>query len=289
MLTAKQIEERRSVVGGSDWYKLLRGSWFELWQEKTGRSDGFAGSDDTTWGDLAEEPLAGHYAERFDAKVRLYKPMVRHPKLPMGVHVDRYATRPDRKGRGILEIKSPKSDRGFYKGGDWGPDGSLIIPIHIRYQIEAQMWCSEAGGTEWADVYVGFRAARPAFRCYGPFEPSQKMRDLMAETVTRFWEYVKNDTPPPIQEGEEQDLWQEVTDVVLDATEQDRKMVAVWQAIKGGQKSLDEREGKVKSYFGRRLETARAISDNNGTLVQRIKVGDRKPYVRLMDTGDSDD
>lgn len=91
-LTTKQLAERMTGIGGSDAPVVVGAnpykSRYELWLEKTGQKEPFAGNDATYWGQVMEPILLKEFAHRWGVKVKRPRKTYRHPNGFMLCHLD---------------------------------------------------------------------------------------------------------------------------------------------------------------------------------------------------------
>lgn len=153
-LTAKQLELRRGVLGGTDAAAILglsryKTEW-DVYAEKLGNAPPSGEiSEDALWGILLEPVIRAEYRRRTDAAVWKPRRLVRNAvhRWQAG-HLDGLAE--DR----VLEVKV----RGW-PGNDWGEEGTDEIPADVKSQVEHYLAVT---GLPFAEVAVLFRAQRLA-------------------------------------------------------------------------------------------------------------------------------
>lgn len=151
-LTPKQLELRRTVLGGTDATAILglsryKTAW-DVYAEKRGEATPNGEmSEDALWGILLEPVIRAEYRRRTDIAIR--KPArLRRNRLRrwQAGHLDGEAD--DR----LLEVKV----RG-YPGNAWGEPGTDEIPADVKSQVEHYLAVT---GLPRADIAVLFRGAR---------------------------------------------------------------------------------------------------------------------------------
>ena len=142
-MVSNTMYDRRSTLGSSDIPKLLGlsrwGDEWDVWLEKTGRSDPTSGfSGDQSAGNMMEKAIAMEVGERtgliFDPGPKLSDPPDIGPEPWMSSRVDfRGRVWKGRSWKCGLEVKTlRKFDE------TWGPDGSDIFPADKAAQIAWQ-------------------------------------------------------------------------------------------------------------------------------------------------------
>ncbi len=158
---------------------------FDVWAEKTGKTDGQEQTDYMRRGKAFEPVIAGEYALTVDDR------MV-HP-CPMfeSLEWSWLASTPDAmvpQEKKIVEIKLAHWTQAI-KLGEEGSDQVFpewVIQVHLQMIVTG---CREA------DVFVC--VSPHDYRLYH-VEFSQVLADRLIERLTAFWELVQSDTPPDI-------------------------------------------------------------------------------------------
>jgi putative phage-type endonuclease len=197
MITDRQREQRRKSIGSSDAAVVLGlskyRSRYDLWLEKTGRTEGFQGNESTERGEFLEDGILKWAAKRLGRKV--VKPSNSFTYTTQGgcvlrAHVDGQA---DKYGRTypIVEAKN------MVYGDGWGKDGSEEIPVDVYVQVQHQMLCAESN-----EAWVARLDGR-GFSLH-PVDPDPEIQRAIIEQSEAFWNaYVLTDTPPPFTEANE--------------------------------------------------------------------------------------
>ncbi|MCC6193677.1 MAG: YqaJ viral recombinase family protein [Burkholderiales bacterium] len=182
-LTPEQVAVRAQGVGASECAAALglskRTSAVELWALKTGREPPTQDDAFLRLGNAAEAYIIGEYVR--------------------DTHTTKIEVKPDtlRRGRQIAHCDAitpaaviEAKWRGSREG--WGEPKSSDIPTEILLQVMQQMALADR---PLAHVPVLFM--RPPIVIYEvAFDP--ELAQMIADGVARFWRYVEQDTPPPI-------------------------------------------------------------------------------------------
>lgn len=186
-------EERKKTLGASEISAACGRSRYqtrsELWELKTGRRKPFEGNRFTGWGNRLETVIAEAYFEQTQGLDRL------ESSPPVQVTGKPWAATPDRlvwteqnktdKPSWLLECKTASKD------DDWGPSGSLEIPIEYYDQIQWQLYVT---GLNRCDVAV--LIGGNDFRVYS-FARDTAHIDKLLSGAEEFWGYVERDERPP--------------------------------------------------------------------------------------------
>lgn len=179
MLTEKQKTERSKGVGSSDAAAILGldpfRSSYDVWLEKTGRAEPFAGNEATRLGSRLEAPLRAEVAELIGARV-----VAATSTFTRGVlraNVDGMVGEAKR-GSPLVEIKTT----GMLDG--WGADGSDEVPERVRMQVMHQMLCS---GSDRCYVAC-LRASRGLAVTVHPVEFDPFTAAAIEDACVEFWE-----------------------------------------------------------------------------------------------------
>jgi len=190
-LSAQQIEERKSGIGGSDVGCILGlnkyKSPFELYLEKIGEVESPDLSDNETvhFGNVLEDVIADEYARRTGMNVRRRNTALSNKENPwMLANIDRSVDGESM----VLECKTA----GQYMTGDWGPEGTDEVPDSYMAQV---IWYMSVTGYSRADlaVLIGGRD----FRIYN-FYRDVEMELMVIDKAKSFWfDNVAKKIPPP--------------------------------------------------------------------------------------------
>ena len=194
-LTAAQLEERRTGIGGSDAATVLGINPFttayELYLDKLGQAP-----EDTEvnpqreeafyWGSVLEQPVADRYAKETGYKIQKANQLIRSKDIPfMIANIDRKVVGEDR--RIGFEAKTAARPEG------WGETGSSEIPPYIMCQV--QHYLAVTGYDCWdLAVLIGNRD----FRMYR-INPIDDIIAQLVDAETEFWDRVENKVAPEPQ------------------------------------------------------------------------------------------
>lgn len=187
-LTAEQIEQRRSGLGGSDAGAVLGLNPYktpvDVYLEKMGQALPEEDNDAAYWGNVLEDTVAQEYARRKGVKVQRRNDHFQNKDHPfMMANIDRWVVGQ----RKILECKTA----GQYVSDQWGPDGSDQVPDSYLIQCTHYMLVM---GVDVADlaVLIGGRD----FRTY-TIGFDRKLADIIIEREHDFWHnHVMQEIPP---------------------------------------------------------------------------------------------
>ncbi len=188
MITEVQRQQRQRFIGASDAAAAIGINPYktpvDLYFEKIGQAEPFAGNERTYWGNMLEQPVANRLAEETGFKLRKHGQTLIAKDYPfMACHLDFKVT-----GQPIVvEIKTG----GFFTRKDWGPSGGDEIPDQYLVQVHHQMIC--AG---YDKALVGVLLGGQEFRHY-EIKFDKDLAQLIIEKEAEFWEHVTTRTPPP--------------------------------------------------------------------------------------------
>lgn len=194
MLTPEQIAKRRFSIGSSDAPSVCGvNPWrsaYDVWLEKTGRVEPFAGNDATRAGDLLEPAVIQH-------AVNVLKPIVLDrgteltAQMPfITATLDASAVLPSG-DRCIIEGKTG-GICSMLNGDGWGEPETDEIPEHYMVQVQHQLFVA---GEDYQFAVVSALIPPRGFVLY--YVP--RLPDLIGAIVEReieFWRCVQADTPP---------------------------------------------------------------------------------------------
>lgn len=191
-LTAEQLEQRRTGIGGSDAGAILGLNPYrtavDVYLEKRGElfPDDLSDNEAVHFGNVLEDVIAQEYTRRTGNKVRRRNTMLRHVDHAfMLANLDRSVDGLRR----VLECKTA----GQYTVNAWGPSGTDQVPDSYLAQCMHYMIVT---GYDQADlaVLIGGRD----FRIYHiPFD--RGLADMIIAHETEFWRHVNEGVPPPPQ------------------------------------------------------------------------------------------
>lgn len=164
-------------------------SAYELWQEKIGEREPFAGNDNTRWGQLIEDAARTAYVEKTGYALHvppasLFSPTIEWARAtPDAVVVESAAW------QHLVQIKNT----GYWPGQQWkhGP------PEHVVLQEQWEMFVT---GLVRADVVVSLGGGFPEI--FTVHRDEQLIAD-MVRAADKFWRQVQSRIPPAVDESDE--------------------------------------------------------------------------------------
>ncbi len=192
MLTPEQIANRPNIIGASDAARIcgFHGGDYDIWLEKTRRIEPFAGNEATRAGDLLENAVITHAAKTLGAVSLRTGVEVRSKEYPfITATLDAIPDLPSGDPC-IIEAKTG----GIYSplSGDWGEPETDEIPEQYMIQVQHQMF---AAGPEYQFVALSALIPPRGF-CMYYIPRDEALIAAIVERELKFWEHVKNDTPP---------------------------------------------------------------------------------------------
>lgn len=183
--SAEWIAARRAGIGGSDLARVLTAPW-ELWAEKTGRRQGFAGNDLTALGSFLEPHILTQWAATVGAELVRPVPFLRRKSRPWHVmSLDALAIFPD----GRIVIVDAK-----YSAAGWGGN----VPLGAYLQM---VWYE--AGTGLTEAHLALMGPRGAIELFPAirFDPNEASA-YMAAADELWLNNVATDIPPNPGDGE---------------------------------------------------------------------------------------
>lgn len=176
---------RGQYIGGSDAATVVGlnafSSPYSLWAEKTGKVPGFNGNLATEVGTYLEEFVAQKFAEVTGKKVRKCNHSFLNSQYPWAIaNIDREIVGED----AGLEIKTTSElNLKKFKGGEYP----------ANYYCQCVHYMAVTGKKRW---YLAVLIGNREFRWFTIERDEAEIEALMTAEA-EFWEYVKNNTPPP--------------------------------------------------------------------------------------------
>ncbi len=244
MLTAEQIAERRSGLGGSDSAAACGVSrWrspLDVYLEKRGEAPAFEGNEYTKWGELLEPVIRQKYSDETGRIVRLPEHTLRHHAIPFILcHPDGVTD----DGR-LFEAKNTRHDHG------WGEPGSDEIPQEYLVQVQHNMLVT---GLTVADVAV--LVAGSDFRIY-EVHADVELQELLVDRESELWRRIERAEPPaPVNARDvlalygraSQDLRAQVTPEILGAI---AALTAAKKEAASLEHEIEQIETAIKAHMG---------------------------------------
>ncbi len=191
-LTAIQLEERRSGLGGSDCAAALglskRKTARQLYGEKRGELTADIYDEEAIWWGNALEPIVRQkYAEVTGHVVRLPLNTIWHPDHDfMCAHIDGFVDHAERTFRRGYEGKTA-----FHSIG-WGDEGTDQVPVDALMQVKHYSIVTDLPVFDVA-VLIGRR-----FAYYEVPAPDQELREMIIEGERDFMRRVREGDPPAL-------------------------------------------------------------------------------------------
>jgi predicted phage-related endonuclease len=189
-----------------------------------------------------------------------------------------------------------------YLGTSWGVDGSDEIPMHIIYQVQAEMHCANLPFS-WVPAIIGNNKLR-IYRV----DRDPALWDLMVEPLSKFWWHVRNGVPPEAQNradikllypydiGSQRTANEEIEIVVREyvgskATEKDVKetierLYVMITGFMGAANELLDRAGNVIMTYSTqngpsRLDKEAIEAEHPGIIEEHTKPGEPVRVLRI--------
>jgi len=271
MLTAEQLAERHSGLGGSDAAPALALSPFKsplaLFLEKRGKVDTVETLAAFEWGNRLEPVIRQAYSDKTGRVVRMPTGTLRHPEHPfMIAHLD--GVTDDRR---VFEAKTSRI------GDGWGKSGTDEVPHW--YLLQCQHYLSITG-FEVADVAVLIGGSD--FRVYEV--PAD--RDLQNDIITgeaEFWSLVVANTPPPPEWDVDSveimaRLFRETNGDTVIADEEDRQWQQVFARATELAKSYEATAAGAKTHLLHKMGNSSRMIFAAAELQLTRKLVERKAY-----------
>jgi putative phage-type endonuclease len=181
MLTAEQLEVRKSGVGASESAAVMGLSPYDspmsIWMRKVGLAE-VEPNEAMEAGTFLEDGIARWYSHMTGATLHHCKTTLRHPKHKFVLATpDRFIVE-GRKRVGLVEIK----DVGHVRD-DWGEEGTDHVPVHYLVQVAQQL---EVTGLPYAKLVAFFHDRRTRPRVYH-IERNRELQDGVVDAVGDFW------------------------------------------------------------------------------------------------------
>lgn len=264
MLTKKQIEERRTGIGGSDVAALLGYSkWktpVQLFLEKTGQLPNEENTNEFIyWGNVLEPVIRDEYSKRNNVSVTIDDITHRHLKHNfMIANVDGWIEGK----KGLLECKTA----GAFKASEWGDEGCDNIPT--EYLLQCAHYAAVCD-VEYVDIAVLIGGQQ--FKTYR-YDRNSTLENQIIDIESNFWNnHVLKNVPPEIKTQEDVNLlypansddYKQIDDSIL-------FLVNQYKAIKDSIKELEE-----KMEYSR-LKISEAIGLSSGLKLHDLTIATYK-------------
>lgn len=193
-LTPAQIARRQQGIGASDVPAILgmieNRTPYQVWLEKTGRAEPFAGNQATKMGHLLEPVAVQLYQEENPSVVLTPCDTIEGDQPWMLATPDRMVFDPERQQQWLLEIKN----RSRFNMDGFGERGSNTVPMDVGAQVAWQQIVT--GVTSHADV--GVLVDGREFATFSvPYD--RELAQMLVETMGRWWAtHIVKDVEPEL-------------------------------------------------------------------------------------------
>lgn len=186
------LEFRKTGIGGSDASVVCGINKYktpiELWMEKLNNLPPQEAGESAYWGTQLESIVREEFTKRTGIEVSLVKQLLQSEEHPfMLANLDGVCNDP-LYGDCIFEAKTASA----FKANEWEDS----IPDEYMLQIQHYM-----AVTGYKAAYIAVLIGGNTFR-WRLVERDEELIAMLIELETRFWGYVKNGTPPPIDGSE---------------------------------------------------------------------------------------
>ncbi len=271
----KQVIDHRGI-GASEIAAALGLSPYkaplELWLEKTGQREGFAGNDATEWGHDVEPALREWYVRRSQAAVWVPPGSLFHDGIawmrstPDGIvlHADAEAvggaSSPDAWLRGF-EAKNV----GWRSAHRWGEPGSDEVPI--EYLLQAQQGMAVTGLECW-DIVASIGGAAPEIF---PIVRDEDLIGMLIEGGDAFMSCVARNVAPPIDGTE---AWSELLaerypfarEDFVPAGDEDERNADALRRVRASLRELELDKARLENLLKAAIGERAGIETVNGRL-----------------------
>lgn len=268
MLTAEQLEVRRTGVGASEVAAVVGLSPYEtaldVWARKTRRAGPDRETDAMMLGNLLEPVVLELYRQRVGPVVPAGSETLRHGRYRFALATpDGFAE----DGARLVECKTA----GPRVRDQWG-EGPDEVPAQYLVQVQWQLLVT---GRERA--HVAALLGGQEFRVY-EIERSPLMIEQLVERVGRFWrDHVMGDVPPdPGPEHASEylaALYSKPSKDLLAWTARTRVLAAELAEIKAERKALAQREKALAIELQREIGNAAGIGDDEQRVLWSKRAG----------------
>lgn len=186
------LELRKKGIGGSDASVVCGINRYktpiELWMEKTNNFQPQEAEESAYWGTQLESIVREEFTKRTGIEVKLVKQLLQSEEHPfMLANLDGIC--PDTNyGNCIFEAKTASA----FKLSEW----ENAIPDEYMLQLQHYM-----AVTGCKAAYIAVLIGGNTFR-WRLVERDEELISMLIELEARFWEHVKNNTPPPVDGSE---------------------------------------------------------------------------------------
>ena len=186
------LELRKKGIGGSDASVVCGINRYktpiELWMEKTNNAPPQEAEESAYWGTQLESIVREEFTKRTGIEVKLVKQLLQSEEHPfMLANLDGICHDLNY-GDCIFEAKTASA----FKASEW----ENTIPDEYMLQLQHYM-----AVTGCKAAYIAVLIGGNTFR-WRLIERDEELIPMLIELEARFWEHVKNNTPPPLDGSE---------------------------------------------------------------------------------------
>ncbi len=261
------LAQRRKGLGGSDVAAMLGLSKYrtpyQLWLDKTGRSEDEGSGEAGYWGNALEDIVAREFSKRSGLKVQRVNSIIQHPTLDFALaNIDRAIVNPAIAGNvrikdgrlttdQILECKTANQ----FLQNQWGDDHESIPDYYLTQ-------CQWYLGNTQADIcHLAVLIGGQKFKQY-QIQRDDELIAILHQEAQAFWQnHVLADMPPdPTTIDDCLHRWARHTDgKVIDADQSLIDLITEFKEMKSALKDGEEEADKLKLEIVKRLEDAECI------------------------------
>lgn len=269
MLTAEQLEVRRTGVGASEVAAVVGLSPYEtaldVWARKTRRAPPDRETDAMQLGNLLEPVVLELYRQRVGPVVPAGAETLRHGRYRFALATpDGFAE----EGARLVECKTA----GARTREQWG-EGLDEVPVQYLVQVQWQLLVTGRERAHLAALLLGDQD----FRVY-EIERAPRLIEQLVERVARFWrDNVANDTPPdPGPEHASEylaALYTKPTKELLPWTAETRALAFELATVKAEKRALAAREKAAAIELQRVIGNAAGVGDDEQRVLWTPRAG----------------
>ena len=296
-LTEEQHELRSQGIGASEIGAVVGVDPFrnalDVFLEKTGQVEPFAGNEFTEWGNRLEGVIAEAYADRMDVQLERSGTIVSSDADWRMCTPDRLVIGAD---RGV-EVKN----RNYFNWKEWGEPGTDQVPIEIAAQVHWSMSVTKLPRWDVAVLLGGNRLG-----IYHLEFDADIAKDLVAKGHAFWHDYVLPRITPPLDGSESarqylNNKWKLYGEALKEPTPEILEYAIALKHVRAGLKDGEGRkaalENLIKDFIGDSLgielpagggkitwKSPKASTHTNWRMVaEGLKRGRHRLHARLLD------
>lgn len=231
---------------------------YQLWEEKVGIREPFAGNKRTIRGKALEPLIAEHYATQNNVQIHAVNTMYRHVLHPcLTASIDRLVYDPKR-GWGLVECKS--TDSFVYESWDMESFGYLRNGVISNEYFAQGMGQLMVTGLAWVDIHI-LIVDEWQYRTF-TVERDEKVIEGLEHDLPLWWETHVTQGIPPEKTAVD---WGETTPVAgatVDVTDEDAARIARYFDLKGQIKDLTKQADTLYDTIVLTIKDAETVNHN---------------------------